>query len=132
MPRKRGTKPGTSYKGGHQFDFGQRLYALRKKKGLSQPELAQKMSTTVRAISYYEREMESPDAGLLKQLSKALGVSLKAFFDKQYADKVEAVPEVIRPLKKRLTKLPTLTRKEQENLIGVIDGFLAKHAQGTP
>ncbi len=130
MPRKRGTKTGTSYKGGHQFDFGQRLYTLRKKKGLTQPELAQKMGSTVRAISYYEREMESPDAALLKQLSQALGVPLKAFLDAQDAERIEAVPEVIRPLKKRLPKLPTLTRKEQENLVGVIDGFLAKHGHG--
>jgi|GEM_PF-5028496 len=87
------------------------------------------MGTTVRAISYYEREMESPDAALLKQLSQALGVPLKAFLDAGNAERVEAVPEVIRPLKKQLPKLPSLTRKEQESFI---DGFLAKHAQRFP
>lgn len=126
MNRRKGSKKGSKYNENHAFPFGKILHSIRKKRGLTQPELAEKMGSSVRTVSYYEREAKNPTMEMIEKFAKALNVPVKAFIDKSTANKVEAVPQVIRPLKQRLTKLATLPRKEQEHLVSVIDGSLAK------
>ena len=50
MPAKK--EPGT--------EFGKRLFALRKARGLTQVQLAEALGATQRVISYYETEAELP------------------------------------------------------------------------
>ena len=132
MPKKKGPKPGLSYKVPRPYTFGQKLYTLRVRKGITQKELAGRLNTTLRAISYYEREASNPTLEIMKQVAEVLGVPVKYFLDVKSVPPGPGMPEVIRSLRQRLPRLPTLTRKEQENLVGVIDGFLAKHAHRTP
>lgn len=129
MPKTKGPKRGTRYKDPKPHDFGQKLYTLRNKKGITQKELAHRLSTTVRAISYYEREAKNPTLDVLEKVAGALEVPVNFFLDTEAVERMPAMPEVIRSLKERLPKLSTLPRKDQENLVGVIDGFLAKHSQ---
>lgn len=56
--------------------FGEKLLNLRKKKGLSQEELAEKLNITRQTISNWELNQTSPDAKELKLLSKEFGVSI--------------------------------------------------------
>jgi len=58
-----------------QTDFGARLRALRKARGLTQVELAERAGSTQRAISYYENEAGYPPAAALITLAEALHVS---------------------------------------------------------
>jgi transcriptional regulator with XRE-family HTH domain len=129
MIKKKGPKLGTSYKQPKPFTFGQKLYTLRVRKGITQKELARRLATTVRAVSYYEREAKNPTLDVMEKVAQALDVPVKFFLDSKAKPNGPGMPEVIRSLKQRIPKLPTLTRKEQENLVGVIDGFLAKHNQ---
>lgn len=55
--------------------FGERLVELRKKRGLSQVELAERIGSTQRAISYYEVVAAFPPAEVLVQIARALRVS---------------------------------------------------------
>jgi transcriptional regulator with XRE-family HTH domain len=129
---RKGPRKGAQYNTNHPYEFGRRLSGIRRKKGLSQPELAQKMGTSKRMVSHWEREVEKPYAELIHKLAQVLDVPEAAFLRAKAAEEVAEVPAVIRALKQRLPKLPTLTRKEQENLVGVIDGLLAKHSQEAP
>jgi transcriptional regulator with XRE-family HTH domain len=55
--------------------FGARLVELRKERGLSQVDLAERIGSTQRAISYYEVVAEFPPADILVSIARALRVS---------------------------------------------------------
>src|SRR5262245_27518683 len=65
MPRKSHKNP----------NFGKRLVALRKAVGFTQVQLASRIGSSQRAISYYENEAGFPPAPVLAALAKALNVS---------------------------------------------------------
>lgn len=56
--------------------FGNRLYDLRKKKGLSQEELGEKINVSRQTVSKYELGEAIPDMEKLVMLSDYFGVSL--------------------------------------------------------
>jgi transcriptional regulator with XRE-family HTH domain len=58
------------------MSFGQRLSQMRKKQGLSQEALGEKLDTTGVAIGRYERDEVTPSVEIATRLAKALGVSL--------------------------------------------------------
>lgn len=55
--------------------FGQRLAELRRLRGLTQVQLAEKLNSTQRAITYYENEASYPPVDTIIELAKILGVS---------------------------------------------------------
>ncbi len=56
--------------------FAERLYQLRKESGLKQIELAQKLGTTQRKVSYWESSKVEPDLLSLCQLADLFNVSV--------------------------------------------------------
>ena len=56
--------------------IGKFIATSRKKKGLTQIELADKLNITDRAVSKWERGKGCPDISLLEDLSKILDVSI--------------------------------------------------------
>lgn len=58
------------------MDIGKNILKLRKKQGLSQEQLAEKMGVTRQTISNWELEESSPDIKQAKELSKIFNVSL--------------------------------------------------------
>ena len=56
--------------------FGQRLARLRKKKGLTQEEVANKITISPQAVSKWENDLSSPDILVLSSLADILGVSV--------------------------------------------------------
>ncbi|MCY8209595.1 MULTISPECIES: helix-turn-helix domain-containing protein [Bacillus subtilis group] len=57
------------------MSLGKRLKEARKKRGLSQIEVAQKLNISNQVISNYERDFRDPDTKTLKQLSDLYNVS---------------------------------------------------------
>ena len=55
--------------------FGQRLAELRRLRGLTQVQLAEKLNSTQRAITYYENEASYPPVDTIIELAKILGVT---------------------------------------------------------
>ena len=55
--------------------FGERLAALRKERGLSQEDLAEKLQLTRQTISKWETGASTPDLELLIQLAEVFDVS---------------------------------------------------------
>lgn len=56
-------------------DFGKRLKELRKEKGLTQQQLAERIWVTKATISYYEQSERIPSPDVLIKLSRVFHVS---------------------------------------------------------
>jgi transcriptional regulator with XRE-family HTH domain len=82
MTIKHGPEKGTKYIGTNQHHFGKMLATLRRKKGLTQIELAGKSGVSKRAITYYERETKNPSVAVLNKLATALEVPVEKFLYK--------------------------------------------------
>lgn len=55
--------------------MGKRIMALRREKGLTQEQLADKVGVSAQAVSKWENELSCPDVSILPQLADALGVT---------------------------------------------------------
>ena len=60
----------------NQEKIGKFIAELRKEKGLTQQELADKLGVTDRAISHWENGRRLPDYSLLKPISEVLNISV--------------------------------------------------------
>ena len=55
--------------------MGKRISDLRKRKGMTQEQLAQQVGVTAQAVSKWENDLSCPDISILPQLAEALGVT---------------------------------------------------------
>ena len=55
--------------------IGKRISDLRKSKGMTQEQLAQRVGVTAQAVSKWENDLSCPDISILPQLAEALGVT---------------------------------------------------------
>lgn len=62
------------------FTFGNYLYELRTKKGMSQSELAEILGVTNKAVSKWETGAAYPSSKLIYPLAKALDVSIEELY----------------------------------------------------
>lgn len=56
--------------------FGTMIAALRKEKGMTQLDLAEKMGVTDKAVSKWERDLSFPDVSAFPKLAEIFGVSV--------------------------------------------------------
>lgn len=63
------------------YEFGKFLYQLRKEKGLTQMQLAEKLNVTDKAISRWETVKNYPDIEMFKSLSNILDVSISELLE---------------------------------------------------
>lgn len=68
------------------MNFGSKLSSARKAAGFTQPELAEKLGTSTRAIQHYEQGRSTPPLPKLHKLAAILGVSLSYFEDETESD----------------------------------------------
>lgn len=119
-------------------EFGARLAAIRKQRGMTQVELAQAIGSTQRAISYYEGFHGYPPAMAVASLAEALGVTTDELLGlKRRAKKTNEereAPEARRLWKKvrRVLELPANDRKQIIRMItAVIDGYEMRSSKRT-
>ena len=63
-----------------QFKIGKFIAECRKKKNLTQMQLAEKLCITDKAISKWERGITMPDCSIMLELCEILGISLNELF----------------------------------------------------
>lgn len=78
------------------MSFGMNLKKLRKAKGLTQAEVAQKIGVTQSAYAHYENGIRKLEADRIPTLAKALGVQLVELYGGEAAKGKEAAPKVHR------------------------------------
>ncbi len=76
------------------------LIAYRKQKGLTQAELAEKISYSDKSISKWERAECLPDLAILKQLADFYGITVNDFLNE--SDEIKKVKQKKRFLKKQI------------------------------
>lgn len=101
---------------------GKRIAELRKQRGYTQKELAERMGIAWTLVSDYERGKLRLHEAVLRQLTAALEVSA----DEILGLKTGAQP-VTRPslrIIRRVSKIESLPSSKQKALLQIIDGFL--------
>lgn len=73
--------------------LGQRIAELRKKEGLTQEELAEKLGVSPQAVSKWENDISCPDIMSIPKIAKILGVSADTLLSGETAVPVSYVPE---------------------------------------
>ncbi len=85
-----------------QNKIGKFISECRKKKGLTQNNIAQKLGVTDKSVSKWERGICLPDVSLFQELCKILDISLNELFAGEYLKEKEIV------------------KKSEENIINII------------
>jgi transcriptional regulator with XRE-family HTH domain len=121
MPRFR--KPGSP--------FGARLVEIRKRRGLSQIELARRIGSTQRAISYYEVEAQFPPADVVVQLAQALRVPSDELLGlKPLRDASQGHDPDPERLWRKFRKILDLPEKDQRAISRMIHSLAASRGNG--
>ena len=74
--------------------MGEIISTLRKEKGMSQKELAEKMGITDKAVSKWERNLSCPDVTTIPRLAEVLDTTVERLLDVQPMEKVKDSPKV--------------------------------------
>ena len=69
------------------FEFGNRLFQLRKKAGLSQTRLGEKVSVSNKAVSKWENGLAKPGLDIVHKLADVLGVSVDELLNPASSEK---------------------------------------------
>ena len=64
-------------RGGIMKNIGETIASLRKEKGMTQSELAEKMNVTDKAVSKWERNLSCPDINTISKLANILDISVE-------------------------------------------------------
>lgn len=76
--------------------IGETIASLRKEKGMTQNELAEKMNVTDKAVSKWERDLSCPDVNTISKLADILGVSVEELLKaKKKEDSSSKVQDII-------------------------------------
>jgi transcriptional regulator with XRE-family HTH domain len=101
--------------------LGQRIAKFRKKKGLTQVELAEQMGLIQSLVSDYERDVIRPHPEMLARLALALEVSTDQLIGLQKSTKGDE-PDL--KMVRRLKKIQQLPPSQQKTLLKTIDTFI--------
>lgn len=103
--------------------LGKRIAKLRKERGLTQVQLADKISIAQPVLSNYERGKLRPNHQVLTLLAKALQVSTDELLGLEST--ARSAP-LNRRLFRRLKAIEKLPKRDQEALLRTIDAFIGK------
>lgn len=71
------------------MSFGQKLRAARKKRGMTQAELAQAVGARHNSVSNWEQDLNRPDTDTIRRLCDALQVDANELFEEKGLSDVE-------------------------------------------
>jgi transcriptional regulator with XRE-family HTH domain len=118
LPRKKAPE---SSQGSHET-IGQRLARLRRERGMTQVELAERLGVAQPVVSDYERGELRLHGQLIVQLSQILGVSSEELLGLTKPASNGTIKN--RRLLRRLQEIERLPRRDQQALLRTIDRFL--------
>jgi transcriptional regulator with XRE-family HTH domain len=100
------------------MSFGKRLLEARKKKGISQEELADKLKTKGPVIGRYERDEMKPSIEAAANMADILGVSLDWLVG--HTDL-----ELDKDMIQRIQEVGKMSAKDKEHVFAMLDAFIA-------
>jgi transcriptional regulator with XRE-family HTH domain len=118
LPRKRAAESSQET----QETIAQRLARIRRERGMTQVELAQRLGVAQPVVSDYERGELRLHGQLIVKLSEILGVSSEELLGLKKAPSNGVLKN--RRLLRRLQAIERLPRRDQQALLRTIDRFL--------
>lgn len=103
-------------------DFGLRLTEARNATGMTQTELATRLSVSQQMIDYYERRAKNPTSEFIRKVAKALNVSVDQLLGHEV--KGARKPGPPSDLEQRLSAVRRLPRDKQKLVLQFLDAFL--------
>ena len=100
------------------MSFGTRLLEARKKKGISQEELAEQLGTKGPAVGRYERDEMKPSIEAAAKMAELLGVSLDWLVG--HTDL-----ELDREMINRVQEVTRMTPQDKAHVFAMLDAFIA-------
>lgn len=89
-----------------------RIAELRRKKNMTQEELAAELGVTAQAVSKWENDLSCPDITLLPQLARLFGVTIDELLGNQNQPETTLLPEEQRkPLKDMIFRIYVNTKE---------------------
>ena len=76
--------------------FGQRFQRLRKAKGFTQEQIAERVNISYQAVSKWENDISSPDISILGELANILGVTIDELLGRVDPNEVKLVDKTER------------------------------------
>ena len=76
-------------------NIGEIISSLRKEKGMTQNDLAQKMNVTDKAVSKWERNLSCPDVNSIPKLAEILGTTVEELLNAQTKKENKKTEEII-------------------------------------
>ena len=76
-------------------NIGEIISSLRKEKGMTQNELAEKMNVTDKAVSKWERNLSCPDVNSIPKLAEILGTTVEELLNAQPKKENNKINEII-------------------------------------
>lgn len=104
------------------MNIGNNIAVLRKKKGITQEELANELGVSAQAVSKWENNSSCPDVSLLTKIADYFGVSVDALFRTQEDDIVDLAEEKednVKPDDKKNIVIKIMQQNGKENVIKV-------------
>src|SRR5512133_3552104 len=99
--------------------IGREIRGLRKARGLTLTELAEKSGLSIGYLSLVERDRATPSINALHAISRALGVTISWFFDANAA-----------PVEERGFVVRRARRRRLEFSAGIVDELLSPSLEG--
>ena len=76
-------------------NLGEMISFLRKEKGMTQSELAEKMNVTDKAVSKWERNLACPDVNSIPKLAEVLGITVEELLNAQTRKENNKIDEIV-------------------------------------
>jgi transcriptional regulator with XRE-family HTH domain len=110
--------------------FGQRMAALRQRKGLTQMQLAARMSTTQKMIDYYERRSPNPTLEVMQKVAGALEVSVVELLGEEAAAvRTARKSGPTSKVQKVFEEVARLPRRQQDKIVEVVSALMTQYHQ---
>lgn len=111
--------------------FGAFLAQLRREKGWTQKDLAEKLYVSDKAVSKWERGLSVPDVSLLLPLAELLGVSVTELLEGRRLEEAAIPASEVEVLVKKALTLPTEPAEvKQERVKKYLPTYLACNVLG--
>ncbi len=109
--------------------FAERLFELRKARGLTQVQLADALGTSQRVISHYETSAELPPSASIVALARVLQVTADELLGLKSAKPRQESPQNGR-LWKRFQRMASLPERDQRAVLRLINSLAASNGNG--
>ena len=108
--------------------FGQRLSAVRRSRGMTQRELAERMQVKRELIDYYERRSPNPALDFIERAAAALEVSVAELLGSQ-PNSARSKPGPQSQLQRKFEQVKLLPREKQKFVLQFLDTVLESNQQ---